>query len=428
MKQPGKKSAGIRSWKVSGFYRVCYFMALVICMILTEGSICHAEEKTAPDPQELHAKAAVLMDADSGRILYGKNEREVLPMASTTKIMTCILALENGDFDRSVEVSAYAASMPDVQLHIRQGETYRLEDLLYSLMLESHNDTAIAIAEHVSGSVEAFVARMNEKAKQIGCTDTCFVTPNGLDAQEDGRIHSTTAADLAKIMSYCIRTSPQKERFLQITQTPSYQFESSGRTFSCINHNAFLGMMEGALSGKTGFTGKAGYCYVGALKRDERTYVVTLLACGWPNHKTWKWLDTRKLMEYGIAEYSTVDLSKIPLDDAWIKEVPVRDAAGKSLFESVALPVCAEQDKNCPVLMRQDEKPQITCRRSRELQAPVRAGQKIGSICYSLDGNVIWERTLRVQAGIQRRDYPWICRQIFSVYFRTAGCGRSILP
>lgn len=220
----------------------------------------------------LHAKAAVLMDADSGRVLYDKNGEEALPMASTTKIMTLILTLECADLEDVVEVSSYAASMPEVKLHIRQGEKYRLKDLLYSLMLESHNDSAVAIAEHVGGCVEAFADMMNEKARQIGCENTCFVTPNGLDAtaeytMEDGskvtKEHTTTATDLARILSYCITRSPKREQFLEITRTPAYAFGDIDhkRNFRCNNHNAFLTMMDGALTGKTGFTGKAGYCY-----------------------------------------------------------------------------------------------------------------------------------------------------------------------
>ncbi len=142
---------------------------------------------------EVNAEAAVVMDADSGRVLFEKDGFTVRSMASTTKIMTCILALENGDPDDEVLVSAYAASMPDVQLNIREGERYRLGDLLCSLMLESHNDTAVAIAEHIGGSVEGFAAMMNQKARDLGCSDTCFVTPNGLDGtDENGGEHSTT--------------------------------------------------------------------------------------------------------------------------------------------------------------------------------------------------------------------------------------------
>ena len=254
------------------------------------------------DSLRLYAQAAVLMDANSGRVLYGKNEKDVLPMASTTKIMTLIVALEHSDKEDIVEVSSYAASMPDVQLNIREGEKYKLKDLYFSLMLESHNDTAVAIAEHVGGSVEGFADLMNKKALEIGCENTYYITPNGLDASKGDKIHSTTATDLARVMSYCIVDSDKKEEFLEITRTASYSFRDvdGSRSFTCTNHNAFLNMMSGALSGKTGYTSKAGYCYVGALKQDERTFVVALLACGWPNHKTYKWTDTKCLMEYGL--------------------------------------------------------------------------------------------------------------------------------
>lgn len=283
---------------------------------------------------ELYAQSAVLMDADSGRILYGKNEDQIMPMASTTKIMTCIVALENANTDDFVKVSSYAARMPKVKLTVQEGEYYRLGDLLYSLMLESHNDSAVAIAEHVGGSVEGFAKMMNQKARDLGCFDTYFITPNGLDAVvgENERFHSTTAADLARIMSYCIGVSGKKEEFLEITRTPSYGFSNyikqedgemsqGSRYFSCNNHNAFLTMMEGALSGKTGFTNKAGYCYVGALRRDHRTFVVALLACGWPNNKHYKWSDTKTLMNYGLENYEYHTMDEAPLDQE--KLVPI---------------------------------------------------------------------------------------------------------
>ena len=125
-----------------------------------------------PEPLNLNSRSAVLMDADTGRVLYGKNETEDLPMASTTKIMTCILALELGNPEDFCEISEKAAGQPKVKLGAPAGSRIRLKDLLYSLMLESHNDSAVAIAEHISGSVEAFTEKMNRKAQDIGCVDT----------------------------------------------------------------------------------------------------------------------------------------------------------------------------------------------------------------------------------------------------------------
>ena len=173
---------------------------------------------------------------------------------------------------------------------------------------------------HISGSVESFADLMNRKAKSIGLHHTHFVTPNGLDGENEGGAHQTTAEDLAAIMKYCIWNSPKRDLFLEITETNEYQFSDLDGTshYQCHNHNAFLQMMDGAISGKTGFTSKAGYCYVGALKRENRCYIVALLGCGWPNHKNYKWEDTRKLMEYGPVSYTHLDVYKRQLKDSGV--------------------------------------------------------------------------------------------------------------
>ena len=218
------------------------------------------------------------MDADSGRILFAKNGQEERPMASTTKIMTCILALELGEPEEKVTVSKEAAVQPQVKLGMREGQTFYLKDLLYSLMLESHNDTAVAVAEHIAGSTEKFAEKMNEKAEELGCSHTYFITPNGLDGEDETGKHHTTAEELAVIMKYCIMSSPKAKDFLTVTQMKEYSFsDCEGTTeYHCVNHNAFLAMMEGAISGKTGFTADAGYCYVGALTDGGRTFIVVL--------------------------------------------------------------------------------------------------------------------------------------------------------
>lgn len=296
---------------------------MIVGIVLSFLFLIFASEKVvyADEPAELYAKGAVLMDADSGRILYGKNADEIMPMASTTKIMTLLITLENADLNEIVTVSDYAASMPDVQLNIKSGEQYYLGDLVYSMMLESHNDSAVAIAEYVGKDVRGFAKMMNEKAREIGCENTWYITPNGLDAEEvdengNQKMHATTAKELALVMSYCVTNEKTKDEFMRITQTKQHSFSSvdGKRSFCCVNHNAFLSMMDGVMSGKTGYTAKAGYCYVCALENNGRHFVVALLACGWPNHKTFKWTDTRKLMEYGIGEFSVFDLSQVEID------------------------------------------------------------------------------------------------------------------
>ena len=351
------------------------------------------------DPLLLNSRAAVLLDGDTGRVLYGKNETEVLPMASTTKIMTCILALENAGPDTEVLISDRAASMPEVKLHVRKGERYRLRDLLYSMMLESHNDSAAAIAEAVGGSVEDFADMMNRKAAELGCEDTYFLTPNGLDAKErkSGKIHSTTAADLALVLRYCITQSPQAEAFLEITGTAQYTFtDISGKhSYSCANHNAFLWMMDGALTGKTGFTAKAGYCYVGALQKDDRLLIVSLLACGWPGHRSWKWADTRTLMDYGLEQYH---LSV--LESGKTRIVPA--AVENGIKNQVEL---IEEHRDCRLLLRRDEKVIREMQVPKVLRAPVEEGASVGIVRYRVGDMVVLAAPVRTAEGVRGKDF-----------------------
>lgn len=390
---------------------------------------------TQPDDQlNLYAQSAVLMDADSGRILYEKDAHKVLPMASTTKIMTCILALEYGNPEDYAIASSHAASMPKVKLNVKAGEYYKLEDLLYSLMLESHNDAAVVIAEHIAGSTEAFADMMNQKARDIGCFDTFFITPNGLDATataKDGAVkaHSTTAADLANIMSYCIMDSPRKDEFLAITRTLSYSFESyqekdgaflsSGRSFQCNNHNAFLGMMEGALSGKTGFTGNAGYCYVGALRRDNRTYVVALLACGWPNNKTYKWSDTKQLMNYGLEHYEYHTISEAYYDEKKLKPIEVtggqKDSLDSTAYVNIKIDRKTDSGQN-GLLLKTGEQIQVDCQMENLLEAPVSAGTQVGSIKYLAGGETYMVEYIYTTDSVDAIDFAWCFQQILLRY------------
>ncbi len=444
----------------------------VLCCLLTmlQQMTVYAQE---PKAEALYAQAAVLMDADSGRVLYDKNGAQVLAMASTTKIMTCILTLELADIQETVEISSYAASMPKVKLYVQKGEQYRLEDLLYSLMLESHNDAAVAIAEHVGRkylsrelqekspaeytveeskqAVAAFAALMNQKAGEIGCENTWFITPNGLDATEvltlgNGEIiekyHSTTALDLASIMCYCIRRSPLRETFLKITQAPSHSFSlENGRSFSCVNHNAFLQMMQGAISGKTGFTNKAGYCYVGALERDGKTLVVALLACGWPNNKGYKWSDTRTLMNYGLEDFTYHSLDEFAYDEALLEQITVLQGQTEKIDQTAHVPVKilereageeyggldpmadeshvgAEraQEEIGGLLLKDGEEIQVECHMEKQLQAPVAAGEQVGTIQYLFQGRVVREEHIVTAGAVKRIGYRWCFTQILRMF------------
>ena len=346
---------------------------LILCHLL----LCALPSLAAEAPDQLYARSAVLMDANNGRILFEKNGTEQLPMASTTKIMTLLITLENANPENTVTISSYASSMPEVKLHIREGEQYRLKDICYSLMLESHNDSAVAIAEHVGGSVEAFAAMMNQKARDLGCYHTYFITPNGLDASDESGVHSTTAEDLARIMRACM----EREDFLAITREPSWSFSdlSGTRHFTVNNKNAFLHMMEGALTGKTGFTNGAGYCYAGALEQDGRRLIAVVLACGWPSNRTWKWADTQKLMNYGLTYFHPESVgTNLFLPDP----IPVTNGQSDQVFLSV------KTEKKELLLSDQDSFTMDVLLPS-SLEAPVQAGQLVGTVIYYVNGTVL---------------------------------------
>ncbi|RHP10778.1 D-alanyl-D-alanine carboxypeptidase family protein [Dorea sp. AF36-15AT] len=398
---------------------VVFFIAGTV----THGAESVKAEQTAElsEPEEaeqnvlagLHARYAVLLDGDSGRVLLEKDGDVKRPMASTTKIMTCILALEHMKSEQEiVTASAEAASQPKVRLGVREGQQFYLRDLLYSLMLESHNDSAVMIAEHIGGSVRGFASLMNKKAAEIGCEDTYYITPNGLDASDEQGTHSTTARELALVMRYCLMESPKSQEFREITGAATQQFRDvEGRqSFSCTNHNAFLTMMNGAVSGKTGFTADAGYCYVGALQRDSRTFIVALLACGWPNHKTYKWQDTRALMEYGLKYYKkqrydgNVGLPQLSVADG----IPENGAL--SGVSTVKLQI-RDREKT-DILLREDEEPAYRTLLADTLKAAVKAGTDAGTVQLVLDNQVLAEWKVETAESIAKRDYIWCLCQL----------------
>ena len=376
---------------------------------------------------ELYALSACLFDADSGRVLYDKNADEVRAMASTTKIMTLIVALEYANEDDIVTLSPYAASMPDVQLNIMAGEQYRLGDLYYAMMLESFNDVAVTIAEYIGECyalnqddrtantdikarsyddskkyVHTFAKLMNEKAKELGCENTYFITPNGLDAEDENGKHSTTAKELAVIASYAIKN----ERFNDIIGTRHYSFcEVNGtRNCSAYNKDAFLNQMNGAFGIKTGFTGNAGYCFVGALKSDGRTFISVVLGSGWPSNRTYKWKDTRKLMEYGInnffprAVFSTIKN---------YKDVKVKDGMEESTS------TCIKGDLS--LILCEADDVRVLYERDDYIDAPVNVGDIVGKAIIYVNGQRMGSFPITAAAAVERANYMWYLKRLLNV-------------
>ncbi len=368
--------------------------------ILPEKKITISATATTPSALSLHASYACAMDADSGRVLYEKKATTKAAMASTTKIITALLALESSKQNDTVTVSSYAASMPKVHLGMKAGEQYLLSDLLYSLMLESHNDTAVAIAEHLGGSVEGFADMMNQKAKSLGMTSTHFVTPNGLDSKG----HQSTATDMCKLASYAVKNSD----FLSLVQTKSYSISTidGSRSFSLYNRDAFLSYYDGALGIKTGFTGDAGYCFVGAAKRNDVTLVSCVLASGWPPDKSFKWTDTGKLMDYGFEHYTSTTL---PLQDLSTVKILVED--GKKSYVSCRIPATHK------TLLSRFDNITVTYDLPEIMYAPIRKNQSFGSVSYYINGELFAKDNLFPSESIEKIDFSDTIETTLKLWF-----------
>ena len=370
---------------------------------------------------DLYAISACLMDADSGRVLYDKNAREIRPMASTTKIMTLILALEYGNMEDIVEISEYAASMPDVQLDAKAGEKYYLKDLLYAMMLESYNDVSVAIAEHIGRSYEEsfdinendnkdsryyvsiFAKQMNCKAKSIGAESTYFITPNGLDATDDYGTHSSTAKDMALIASYGIKN----EDFLSIVNTSKYDIrEINGKREKYVyNHNNFLSMMSGACGIKTGYTNNAGYCFVGALKMDGRTFVSVVLGSGWPYNRGYKWQDTRKLMQYGINNYFYADIFDGKTLDKKVK-----------IIDGLSSEVSVYVSEDYGTLLKEDDMVSVKYYLSEMVKAPVYKDDIVGKVCIMINDEGVATYDIKICETVLKKDFNYYLHQVISSF------------
>lgn len=309
---------------------------------------------------DITATAAVLMEANSGRVIYQRNPDLRLPMASTTKIMTTLVAVESDRLNEIVTVSKRASYVEGSSIYLKEGEKHSLEDLLYAIMLRSGNDAATAVAEHLGGSVENFAAIMNAKAREIGAYDTQFVNPHGLDAEG----HYTTAYDLALITAYALKN----EKFAEIVSTKKKTIKGPPDVNwdrIMVNKNKMLWQFEGGDGVKTGFTKKSGRCLVSSATRNGMKLVTVVLNCG-P-----MWEDSSALLEYGFKNYS---YEKIVNKENVHKIVEVKN--GKEKFVSVK----PTEDYYLP--LRQDEKDNIRMESNVEekANAPIYKGDNAGNL------------------------------------------------
>lgn len=255
----------------------------------------------SPDA-DLTARAAVLMDASTGKILYQKDPDLKLAPASTTKVMTAILALESGrKLTESITVSRAATRVPASKLYLRPGQTITIEHLLYGILLSSANDASIVLAEGLAGSVERYTELMTKKAHAIGALNSQFTNPHGLTAPD----HYSTARDLAILFKYAMKNPIFREivqtKISSVISNSKVKRRRVARRISVRNHNRLLWNFDGAIGGKTGYTHAAQKCFVGAVARNGVTLIVSVLGA------RDQWGDTKKLLEYGFDNYQTLE-------------------------------------------------------------------------------------------------------------------------
>ena len=252
--------------------------------------------KVVEEPK-INSRYAIILERNSKAILYGKNECTKTKMASTTKIMTAIVVIENTNLNDIVEISGKAAGTGGSRLKIKRGDKITVKDLLYGLMLRSGNDAAVALAEYVGGSIEGFAILMNNKAKQLGLENTNFVTPHGLDSEE----HYTTPYELAIVTDYALKN----ETFANIVRTKSCNILINGISRNISNTNELLGNLNGVYGVKTGFTNGAGRCLVTSIKRNDLDIICIVLGADTKKIRT---TDSVKLIEYTFSNFKNINL------------------------------------------------------------------------------------------------------------------------
>ena len=316
---------------------------------------------------DISGSAAVLISADTGEVLYEKNADTRLPMASTTKIMTALVTLENADLDDTVTVSPEAAGIEGSSIYLYAGEKISVESLLYALMLESANDAAAALAIHVAGSVADFAALMNKKADELSLVNTHFTNPHGLYDDE----HYTSARDLALIAIAALGN--EKFREIVSTEKKSVPMEDGSAARLFINHNKLLRTYGGAIGVKTGFTKKSGRCLVSAAERDGMTFVAVTLSA--PDD----WRDHAALLDYAFSCYE-----KIKLEDALALDYTLPVVGGEIDFIK-----CKNKEDVYAYIKKDNKNITKTVELRRFYFAGIKKGDVLGRVCYYNNGKMI---------------------------------------
>lgn len=361
---------------------------------LTEVFTNQVSDYTSVKPPKIEAGAAIVIDSESGRVLFEKNAYSRRAIASTTKIMTAIVAIENGNLNDRVKVSKRAASIWGSTIKLRAGEELTLKELLYGMMIKSGNDAAIAVAEHVGGSVENFIEMMNEKARSLGLKNTAFKTPHGLDANG----HYSTAYELALITQYALKNPV----FSKIVGTQSTSI--TGRNL--FSTNEMLSLYPGADGVKTGYTGKAGRCLVTSATRNNFRIISVVLFC---SSRSKRAQSSKSILDYAFNNYKPYELLKSNQKLGMVNVKKGKKAcASVASIEGIKMPLTAEEKENL--------KTEINLYES--ISAPVYEGVEVGTIKFFVNGKQIAQSAIKTAENIPAKTYTDYYKDVLDIWFK----------
>lgn len=367
---------------------------ILYCILLS--LLFFASPGSAREEAVITSESAVLMDKDSGRVLYARNPHVRRPIASITKIMTGILALELGNLDDVVVVSPLAAVVEGSSIWLEEGEEKTLEELVYGLMLRSGNDAASAIAEHIAGSVENFALLMNQRARQLGAHNTRFKNPHGLHHDE----HYSTAYDMAVIARHALGIA----KFQEIIATPEVKITWPGHEWSRVlrNQNRLLDLYEGGDGIKTGWTTPAGRCFVGSATREGWQLITVVLNA--PS----MWEDAMSLLDLGFDQYQRHTLAR---EGAFVRQVPLEGGVRENLRVKAAEGFSLALKEEEEALLRLD------LNLVDGLRAPVTEGQLVGVLDVRIGEEPVGSILLRAAEDMPRANFFHALQSFFARFF-----------
>lgn len=388
--------------------KILYSMLIFLLILLNFSTVCADDvdnevdfedtiEVTASNVSELpktNSRRYIVYDRISKSMIIGKNEDIKSAMASTTKIMTTIVILEKADLNETVTVSAKAGGTGGSRLGLKRGDKASVRDLLYGLMLRSGNDAAVALAEHVGGSVKEFAELMNEKAIELGLTNTHFVTPHGLDDAN----HYTTALELAKLTDYAM----DNETFAKIVGTKSTTIYINNQSRQINNTNELLGVLNGVVGVKTGFTNNAGRCLVTETKRNNMDIITIVLGADTKKDRT---KDSVNLIEYTFSKYKMYNLEEQIIEEfnKWknINEKRILIIKGKTSNPKLALG--AIEKATIPIC--DNDKIEYSINALTEIEAPVEQWNVMGKLTVKINGEILENIDIVNVNEVQKRDW-----------------------